>query len=104
MNRHGRHHRLARHNILFLIGLGLICYFSFHILLGERSYSKLVSLEYQLEQVEAEYSNLQSGRKALENKVVRLRPATLDLDLLDERVRSTLGYVSPSEQIIIVSE
>jgi hypothetical protein len=30
-----------------------------------------------------------------------MRPDSLDLDLLDERVRMVLGYVKPEERVII---
>jgi len=39
----------------------------------------------------------------LQNKVTRLSPETLDLDLLEEQVRKVLNFVAPNELIIINS-
>lgn len=39
--------------------------------------------------------------KALERKVLKLRPESLDPDLLEERVRLVLGYTYPDEITVV---
>jgi len=50
--------------------------------------------------LEAELAALRRERLAAENRVRRLTPGYLDLDLLDERARAVLGYVRPDEVVI----
>jgi len=90
-----------RHNMLSIIAVGLCFYFSYHLLLGERSYWRLQSLEKRIEKTEARYNDLHTQRVALESRVVKLRPDTLDRDMLEERARTVLGYVRPDEKIIL---
>lgn len=91
---------LKRH-VLLMIGLCLTCYFAYHLVFGERSYLKLKQLSYQVEDFQEQYKEVRVQRMQLENNVVRLRPLSLDLDLLEERSRVVLGYVDPGEQIIL---
>ena len=43
----------------------------------------------------------QIARERLEDRTRRLRVDTLDLDLLNERVRIMLGYVRPDELLLL---
>jgi len=92
---------LVRHNFVTVIGFCLACYFTYHIGFGERSLIRLLSLERGIAQISSEYEGLRSERTALESRVVRLRPGSLDRDLLEERARYVLGFVFPGEQIIL---
>ena len=92
---------VIKQNLLAIIGFCLCCYFSYHALLGERSYIKLVSLERQTTKISATYDDLYTERVALEDKVVRLRPGSLDRDLLEERVHYVLGFYHPDEKVIL---
>lgn len=92
---------VIRQNWLAIMGFCLFCYFSYHALLGERSYIRLMSLERQITKVSATYDGLSDERVVLEEKVVRLRPGSLDRDLLEERVRYVLGFYRPEEKVIL---
>jgi len=94
-------HRVIRQNWFVILGFCLFCYFSYHALLGERSYIRLMSLERQITKVSATYDGLHEDRQALESKVVKLRPDSLDKDLLEERVRYVLGFYRQDEQVIL---
>ena len=94
---------LIRQNLLSIIAIALFCYFSFHIMMGERSYLRLVSIEHKIEKLGTEYAALSAQRQALEDRVVRMRPASLDVDLLEERARDILGYSRADEEIILWS-
>lgn len=87
-----------------MIGICLTCYFSYHTVFGERSYLKLKTLSYQVEAQTSIYENIRSRRMRLENRVVRLRPQSLDADLLEEQARHVLGFVYPQEQIIMTTD
>ena len=90
-----------RRNFIAVLGFCLCFYFSYNILLGERSIVRLYDAHYELLQAQTEYSTLHDQRLALENKVVRLRPGSLDRDLLEERARTVLGFHYPGEQIYV---
>ena len=92
---------IIRQNMLSIIAIVLFCYFSFHILMGERSYLKLVQTQSKIEMLNAEYQEIKSARVSLEERVVRMRPGSVDMDLLEERARKVLGYVRENEDVIL---
>lgn len=92
---------IVKQNIWNLIGFCLVCYFGYHTVMGERSILRLMSLERKLAFVTMTYEDNRSQRLMLEDKVVRLRPGSLDPDLLEERARYVLGYTMPGEQVIL---
>lgn len=93
---------LVRHNILTIIGLGLTVYFAWHIVAGERSMFRLVSVNRMIEKVAVDYDSEHAQREQLEAKVVKLRPGSIDPDLLEERARTVLGYARADEHIVIL--
>lgn len=73
--------------------LGVIAlYFGYHLMTGERSIIAYVQLDQQLEIAQAQFDEVSAQRIALEDKVKRLRPSSLDLDFLEERAHVMLGY------------
>ncbi len=92
---------VVKQNILNLIGFCLICYFGYHTVMGERSALRLMSLERSLTKVSKEYDRSHAERIVLEDRVSRLRPGSIDPDMLEERARYLLGYTRPDEQIIL---
>jgi len=94
---------LIRQNLVTIIGFCLCAYFSYHSALGTRSYFGAQKLKEAIAETTMEYESLHEQRLALQTKVERLRPDSLDRDLLEERARTILGYTYPDEQIIIRS-
>lgn len=68
---------------------------------SERSYLRLSALEKQIEETQAELDALTARKDSLDSKVVMMRPGSINRDLLDEQVRTILGYRSSDEQVII---
>lgn len=93
---------LVRHNILTIIGLCLSVYFAWHIVAGERSMFRLITVNRMIEKVAADYDREHIEREQLEAKVIKLRPGSIDPDLLEERARTVLGYARPDEHIVIL--
>ena len=93
---------VVRQNILTIIGLCLTVYFAYHIGMGERSTFRLMSLERSITKVTAEYDKTHAKREQLEARVIKLRPGSIDPDLLEERVRAVLGYAGPDEHVVIL--
>lgn len=93
----------VKQNIVSLIGFCLICYFGYHMLMGERSVLRLLTLERKIAAIEQVYQARHRESAVLEDRVSRLRPGSIDPDLLEERARYVLGYVRPDEQIILMA-
>jgi cell division protein FtsB len=91
----------ARHLVLPLLGCLVIVYFGYHAVQGDRGLLAWLSKSNEAEELRARVAALKGERAALEHKVERLRPESLDLDLLDERARAVLNLSSPDEIIII---
>ncbi|MCB9979271.1 MAG: septum formation initiator family protein [Rhodospirillales bacterium] len=84
-----------------LIGFALALYFSWPLVQGERSYPRLVALEYKIASVDRKLDVVRTEREALEHKVIRLRPDSIDPDLLEERARVLLGYQYPQDRVVL---
>ncbi len=92
-----QHRALIRENIVVLIGIALCVYFSYHALQGNRSMARLFTLNHSIETLSLQLEESRAERIALEKKVVSMRPGSMSKDLLEERVRSILGYRHPDE-------
>ncbi|MDD2869137.1 septum formation initiator family protein [Neomegalonema sp.] len=78
-----------------------VAYFTFHAFQGKYG---LVARDEQLaliERLEAQRTELDREIAALEGRVKGLGEDDLDPDLLEERLRATLGYLKTNEVIIL---
>lgn len=91
----------SRFNVFMILGLCLICYFSYHLVFSERSLISLMSLESKEAVLEQEYAMTIEEKHALEKKVVRLRPSSVDGDLLEERMAHMLGFYNNDAMVVI---
>ena len=98
------HNDLVRKNLLTLVGLGLCFYFSYHLLQGERSYFRYLSLQQTITDMKKDNDKLKSDRSNLETRVSMLRSGSIDKDLLEERARIVLGYRNQGEKDILVGK
>lgn len=98
------HNDLVRKNLLTIVGMGLCFYFSYHLLQGERSYFRLLSLEQNISNMKKENEKLKADHDALEARVSMLRSGSIDKDLLEERARIVLGFRNQGEKDIMVAK
>lgn len=82
------------------VGLSAICYFSYHVVHGERGILAWNQLERQVAEAQAELGQIRSQREVLEHRVSLLHHDSLDADLLDEVVRRNLGYGRRDEIVV----
>jgi cell division protein FtsB len=80
--------------------LGLIVYFVFHGLTGERGMLRSTQREAILNARSKELADLRSRRVDLEARARLLRDNSLSADLLEERARSLLGFADPNDYVI----
>ncbi len=89
---------------LWLLPLALlagVAYFAYHAFQGRYG---LVARDEQIaliDRLEAQRAELDREIGSLEARVKGLNEANLDPDLLEERLRVTLGYLRPNEVIIL---
>ena len=101
MKRLFEHRGLIRKNIVTLIGIGLFCYFSYHLIQGQRSAVRYLTLQKTIERMDVEKAELKAQREELESKVSMLRPNSLNKDLLEERARIVLGFRKAGEMDVM---
>jgi cell division protein FtsB len=92
---------VVRQNLIPVIGICVSVYFCYHLIAGERSYLRLVSLNSQVAQTQEQLLHEAEERKAIEQKVVMMRPGHVDRDLLEEQARSVLGFRYKDEKTVI---
>ncbi len=94
--------RCALHrNLVMVVCICLCLYFSYHLIAGHRSYSRLSNISYIAQVKGSDLDSLIEERSLIEKKVLMMRPDTLSADLLEERVRLVLGYKLDSELVVI---
>ena len=82
--------------------VAVIGYVAFHVLKGEYTPDALFEQKRQIGEAEARVAELQVSHDQLEDRVSRLSRDSLDLDLLEERVRLMLGWARPDEYVFVV--
>ncbi len=92
---------VMRKNFVTLMGMGLFLYFSYHLVQGERSYMRYISLTQSVQTLEQDTAHLQDQRKELEAKVSMMRPGSINRDLLEERARVVLGFRREGEKDVL---
>lgn len=92
---------MAKHGSTALsIGLGAaILYLGAHAVTGRQGLVAYVDLQARERTLEHRVAALDSEHAELEARAARLRPATLDLDYLDERARISLA-AGDTEEIV----
>jgi cell division protein FtsB len=82
------------------LGISLVCYFAYHLIVGDRGLLAWMELTQDLRDAKATLAALDIERVTLERRVGLLQPEHLDPDMLDERARATLNLVGPNEVVI----
>lgn len=79
-------------------------YFSYHLVQGNHGLRAYWRLGGELSQAQKKIDALKKRQDYLEHRVALLKPGSICPDLLDEQVRSTLGYADPHELVVIHSK
>ena len=97
--------RLGRFDFLVSIGcLALLGYFGWYALEGSRGMAFRDRLMAQKTSLEAELSKVRTARQVFEQRVVQLRPESVDQDLADELARRTLSMAKSNEIIVTLPQ
>jgi cell division protein FtsB len=87
-----------------LVGLCLCFYFCYHLISGERSYLRLLSLNNMIVQTKDQLASLTTKEDELSRKVEMMKPGQVNADLLEEQVRLNLGYRDAGEQDVLSTQ
>ncbi len=90
----------ARHIAAPVLGASIFLYFAYHAIQGDRGIIAWLWLSQQVEEAVVTAKTISAERIVLERRTNSLGAGKLDLDLLDERVRVTLGYAHPDDVVI----
>ena len=82
--------------------VAVVGYVAFHLLRGDFAPSALLEQNRELAEAERTVAELQVRHDRLQDRVMRLSRDSLDLDLLEERVRVMLGWARPGEYVFVV--
>lgn len=89
-----------RHDILsilpVLISGFVLAWCGFYLLFGASNIFSLRTLKVQETELSQHLDAVQTQRIALEGKVVRMRPASIDWDLVEEQAQAQLGPTQPN--------
>lgn len=87
-----------------LIYTGFFLYLVFHTFNGERGLYALLKENRKYEVLTGELERVRTQRENLEHDVKLMRSESLDLDMLDEQVRSNLGMAGSDEVMVLQPE
>ena len=92
--------RRLRSYVPMAILAGLIVYFGFQALTGDRGLLERAQRAAELGEKTRKLAQLTHEREELEQRARLLRDTSLSEDLLDERARSQLGLADPRDYVI----
>jgi len=80
----------------------ILFYLGFHAVSGERGVFALFKETRRYEQITSDLAAIRIKREALDKKIKLMSSSSLDLDMLDEQARTTLGLAGKDEVVLFV--
>ncbi|WP_425101340.1 FtsB family cell division protein [Tropicibacter sp. S64] len=97
-------HRRARPTlgtlIFFAVALSLSAYFTFAAVQGDFGLFRRAEISVEAHELQGELAHLREDVSRMENLTHRLSDEYLDLDLLDQQARDTLGMIRADEIVV----
>jgi len=79
----------------------LFLYFVYMTVQGDRGIFAMWRVQGQIHAAEQKLAETKAARAALESRVQRMRPDSIDPDLLDEQTRMQLNMVKPEDVVVL---
>jgi cell division protein FtsB len=86
------------------VWMGVIAYFAFFAVYGERGLLSMHQLQTEVDQSRTSLDKVHDERLRLERRTTLLRPDSLDLDMVDERARQMLNMSHTDDVIIMLPQ
>ena len=93
--------RRSRGAIVPVLCAGMIGYFGYHMVEGDRGLKAYARLSAEIARAESAYADVSEERVRLERRVKLMRSSSLDLDMLDEQSRRVLGVIGPEDVVVV---
>ncbi len=90
-----------RKYIMIVLLLLLLFYFAYQMMNGERGILALFDLTKKHRVLDQDIKKLENQKMLLEKNIYMLKPESLNLDLLDEQARRSLGYGKEGETVYL---
>ena len=100
-NRRKNYKGQGKGGVFTLFGVCLLIYFSYHLIFGQRSLLSLSAMNAEKLALQNEYDEVITSRDMLYAKVVRLRPQSVDADMLQERMGKMLGFYDEGAVVLL---
>jgi cell division protein FtsB len=91
---------VLRRLLMPVVAIGFLSYFGYHAFNGAFGIWAMDRLEADAAQLTTQRNKLVAERTALEHDVARVRPSSLDADVVDLRARHALNVMRPDELLI----
>jgi len=95
-------HRRSRHFVAPAFGACILVYFAYHTIQGDRGLLSMMRISNEVARAEVALNDLRAQRLELEHRVGLLDRRSLDLDMLEERMRLDLNRMREDEVIIFL--
>ena len=95
-----RRRRPLRALLVPLVLAALVGYFGHSAFTGALGIWSMDSLKAETASLSSQLTDLQQQRTALETEVTRMRPDSLDADLVDSTARAQLSLMRPDEVVL----
>lgn len=82
------------------LGCVILCYFLYHFVQGDHGLLAMMHHKRQKIELESDLKNLEAERTHWEQRTRKLRPESIDPDMLNEMVRHALGYVDQDDVVL----
>ena len=86
----------------FVLLSGIVSFFGFHIVSGDRGLLARPDLELKIVQAEEQLALLKKHQRFLQHRIALLHNEQVDADILAEKARSELGLYRPNEVIVSI--
>ena len=86
---------------LLMLSFFIFIYLAYFLINGDKgiiSYYKLKNKNYEYTVL---LSKLDNDNKIIVDRITRLKPNTIDLDYLDEKIKDQTGYLNSNELLIV---
>lgn len=96
--------RRARHVVGPLSGIVVVAYFAYHTVHGDRGVLAYIQMQERVHEAEARLERIKSEQDYWSSRVKLLYPTSIDRDMLDERVRTMLGYAQADDMVVLIDQ
>ena len=86
----------------FVLLSGIVSFFGFHIVSGDRGLLARPDLELKIVHAEEQLALLKKHQRFLQHRIALLHSGQVDADILAEKARSELGLYRPNEVIVSI--